>query len=297
MVHDVLEQVSRPLVESSLVSTFPGAVGIGAQVVALVDPAIYVGAQLVAGYRTANQEVVTVTAITANNFTATYTKTHAQGDAIVGATFPSGQIIQDLVGSISATANVAPLFTQAEMLNYFKDVQNDFLEATRMIYASAPQALQQGVSIYNSPVDSIRIERVDIAGTALWNVSQAELDMDNPGWQGVAGAGNPTQWFQDRLNTAQYYLASPPPPANPPNAELWYSQKGTTIPLLTDALIVLDGFWPYMKYGVLSKAWSKDGETKDPRRAAYCAKRFERGVAYGVKFSQALEVAINSNRV
>lgn len=295
MVQDVLEQVSRALVESSLVSVFPGPVAIGAQAIALVDPAIYVGAQLIAGYRTANQEVVTVTAITGANFTATYTKTHLAGDALVGATFPSGQIIQDLIGSISSAATVAPLFTQLEMLTYFKDVQNTFLEATRMIYASTQQALQQGVPIYNSPADSIRIERIDISGSALWNVSQAELDLDNPAWQGVAGAGNPTQWFQDRLNTAQYYLASPPPPAAPPAAELWYSQKGTTVPAITDALIVPDVFWPYLKYGVLAKSWAKDGETKDPRRAAYCAKRFTRGITYGARFSQALEVGLNRN--
>lgn len=292
-VQDVLEQVAFALVEASLVSAFPGPVAVGNQPVALVDPAVYVGAQLVAGYRTANQEVVTVTAITGATFTANFSKIHAQGDAIVGATFPSGQVIQYLVGE---TSTASPLFTQAEILQYFRDVQNDFLEATRLIYAVGAQNLQQGVSIYNSPADSIRIERIAIAGSSLWNVSQAELDMDNPGWQGVAGAGNPTQWFQDRLNTAEFYLASPPPPANPAAAELWYSQKGTTIPSLTDSLIVPDIFWPYLKYGVLAKVWSKDGETKDPRRAAYCEKRFARGVAYGIGLARAIEVAMNLNK-
>lgn len=293
IVNDVLESVSRVLIEDTFNSTLPAPVGIGAAAIALVDPAIYVGALLVVGAG-ASLEVVPVTAITANNFTATFAKAHLAGEAIRAATFPSGQISQYVVGSISSGATVSPLFTQAEMLGYFRDVQNEFLEATRMIYASATQVLTQNTTIYSSPVDSVRIERIDIAGVALWNVSQAELDMDNIGWAG-AGAQTPQNWYQDHLNTAQYAL-SPKPPLNPGSAELWYSQKGTTTPALSDGLIVPDIFWPYTKYGVLEKAWSKDGETKDPRRAAYCQKRFIRGVGYGRKFMDSIQAAMAAAR-
>lgn len=290
IVHDVLEQVSRALVESCLVSAFPAPVALGSQVVAAVDPAIYVGAQLIAGYRTPNQEIVTVTAITNANFTATYANTHAALDPLVAATFPSGQIIQDLAGAISPAATVAPLFTQAEMLGYFKDAQNDFLESTRMIYAIAGQALTANLAIYPTPADSIRVERISIGGTALWNVSQAELDMNNANWQ--SETGGPTQWYQDKLGTGKFAVAPPPPVGLA--AKLWYSQKGTTLPLLTDSLLVPDVFWPYLKYGVLGKAWSKDGETKDPRRAAYCAKRYLRGVQYGVMFARGMQAVMKA---
>lgn len=290
IVNDVLEWVSRVLVESTLNTVLPAPVGPGVGVVAVVDPAIYLGALLVVGAGN-SLEIITVTAISGANFTANFANGHQAGETLKAATFPSGQVSQYVSALISPAAAVQPLFTQAEMLGYLRDVQNDFLETTRLIFAITTQNLTQNVPVNNTPADSIRVERIQIGGTSLWNVSQEELDMYSPSWQAEQGA--PSSWYQNHLNTSQYAVAPPPPVGLV--AELWYSQKGITLPLLTDSLIVPDIFGMYLKYGVLQKAWEKDGETKDARRSAYCGKRYMRGVQYGLKFSQAIQMGIKSN--
>jgi len=159
--------VSFVLLEKFVASTFPSAVTTGSNIVPLIDPSLYVGAQIIAGNPgSGTQEVVTVTAVTASDFTAAFQHPHAIGETLRGATFPSGQVNQLASPNISTAANVAPLFSQAELLDYFRDVQNDFLERTRSAYAIATVALAANNPVATAPVDCIRLERIDIEGGA-----------------------------------------------------------------------------------------------------------------------------------
>lgn len=69
---------------------------------------------------------------------------------------------------------------------------------------------------------------------------------------------------------------------------------GTIKPLqksfaLTDLIeIVPDSFFPYLKYGVLAKVFSMDGEVKDVLRARYCNARFQEGINIAQAVSQEL---------
>lgn len=287
-VNDVMMAVSYALLERPLNSTLPGNIAAGVRTIAIVDRAIYAGAQIIVGTVGVNQEIVTITSITAADFTATFANAHNTGEAVKGATFPGGQTLQGVVANVAAGATVAPLFTQTEILEYFRAVENDFLERVRAIY-------KLGTSVFTSkvppppftaviPSDCIRIERADIGGAALWPMAQPEIDLSGNG-----NPGQPVGWYLDRQNTG--FVALDPGPAANTTLNVLYSQKGTGTPLLTDALIAPDVCWPYLKYGILASCFSKEGEMRDARRAAYCAKRYERGVQYTANYMKQLKMS------
>jgi len=293
-VNDVLTSVSFVLLEKSMDTVLSAPVAAGVRTVTMVHPCLYVGAQIIVGNRgTVTEEIVTVSAITAADFTATFAQTHAAGESIRGATVPSGQINQLSSPNISTAAVVAPLFTQAELRGYCFDIENDFLERTRPVYTSGNVNLAIGNPIASAPADSIRIERADIQGTALWNASQSELDMSSPG--SLVGSDTPTMWYQDKTNTGKFAVASAPPVNLV--AELFYSQKRTAIPALTDFLVMPDICWLYLKYGVLATCFAKEGEMRDARRAAYCSKRYERGVQYVRMFMRQMQAQMDYSRL
>src|SRR5258708_38192240 len=99
----VLQSISFALVEKVLSTVLPVQLAVGVHAVTIVDPSIYVGAQIVVGVLGTNtQEVVTVSAITDVDFTATFTRPHLAGEPVRSATFPSGQINQ------LSSPNIAP---------------------------------------------------------------------------------------------------------------------------------------------------------------------------------------------
>lgn len=241
---------------------------------------IYPGAMLFVG-TPANVEAVTVIALVPNifggGFTAMLQNTHVVGEPITGVTFPSGQPL-------------APLFTQQEIIGYISDAQSDFLLSVRPIYNIVDMAVVAGQRFYPQPSDCIRLERVAInpdptsySGVTmdLYETSQASLDLSDPNWQGNQGL--PAQWFRDDIADSQYGYA--PLPSAAYMAELWYSQNITaTGIILTTPLLVPDLFAHVLKYSVLAKCWTKDGETRDPMRADYCERRVKMITMLAVKF-------------
>lgn len=289
-VNDVMTAVAYALLERPLFAVLPGNIVAGVRTIAIVDRAIYAGAKIIVGTVGVNQEIVTISSITANDFTATFAQGHNTGEVVKGATFPGGQTLQSATANVAAGATTAPLFTQAEVLQYFQDVQNDFLERTRVIYNLATHifsAKSGPISpVSNLPSDCIRMERVDIVGgAALWPMSSPEID--------IGGNGNPAQpvgWYLDRQNTGQF--AVDPPPTATTTIEMLYSQKTVNaVSVLTDALLVPDLVWLYLKYGILASAFSKEGEMRDARRAAYCTKRYERGVQYTANYMKQMKMS------
>ena len=90
IAENILEDVSYSLFQPIVNVAVPtGGIAVGPQTVLVWDASLYVDAQIVVGANTANIEVVTVTAVVVGtSFSATFTKTHAAGDSITGATFP-----------------------------------------------------------------------------------------------------------------------------------------------------------------------------------------------------------------
>jgi hypothetical protein len=288
-VEQILEDVSLALIEMLVDTTLGTAVTPGS--VAVTPPSmagIYVGAYLLIDIGT-NQEQVTVTAITSTTFTATFANAHLSTAAVVGATFPSGQTDH-------------PLFTQDEILGYLAEVQNDFLLKTRCIFGvtgtfsePANLALVAQQRFYAQPPTAIRVERVAriIPGEAqpimdLYDTTQADLDMDNYAW--TSDSDVPRNWFRDQIDTSQ--LGLDPMPSVNGSLELWYSKRGPLgnqgVILLAGTLLIPDVMAHYIKYGILARCWSKDGEARDPQRADYCKHRYDFGITLVQRFLEGI---------
>lgn len=230
--------------------------------------AMYVGAMILVGAHTANQEVVTIVAVGDNYFNAVFTKVHVVGETVTGATFPVGELPD-------------PFYTQREMLNYVANAQNDYLLRVPLIYNVVTQAFASGQQTQSMPADSIQMERVAGAGYALYEQGQSSLDLLNYSW-GQQGAGMPTLWYEDRTGFMIYGLDRIP--LNQFSLEVLYAQRGPATLELGGVFLLPDAFLTYVKYGALAAVFSKDGEQRDPERAQYCAQRFETGVKIGQQF-------------
>ena len=280
IANDILEDVSLHLIETVVDTSIALAVSSGSQTVIPGSmKGIYAGANLIIARGGANEEVVTVASITSADFTATFANSHTAGVAVNGATFSSGQTNH-------------PLFTQAEMLGYLEDAQNDFLMNVRPVYNTDTKAISNGVRYYTQPAKAIRLESIAISGGSkkqLHNVSQSELDMEDPSWMSsVSPSPLPTKWFQDQINNERYGFKSLPQVNE--TAELWFSEKETVSLVLNTTLLLPDVFTHYLKYRVLEMAWSKDGEQRDPQRAEYCNRRYRMGLFVGKKFLEGIVV-------
>lgn len=278
LANDVLNWVSFVLIEQFVNVLCPWTIAPG---VAIITPSsmtgIYNGALLMVGAG-ASLEVVTVSAVTATTFTATFANAHVANEPLVGATFPSGQ-----------TDN--PLFTQAEMLGYLFDVQNDFLvKVQQAVYNVATVNFTTGKRIYPAPADAIRMERVSIAGAQLFDVSQTSLDLQDSYWESAAQT-TPKAWYQDKLNNALFGFS--PTPGVGGSASTWYSQRGPVAMTLSSTFLLPDPLLMYIKYGVLARCFDKDGELRDPNRAKYCQSRYALGVQIVVRFLIGAMAAMN----
>lgn len=276
LAKDALEDVSYVLVEPVVNTTLGTAVA--APGVAMVTPpnmrGIYIGAQLIVDLGNANQEIVTVSVISATTFTANFTAAHLSGAPVEAPTFPTGQTDH-------------PLFNQNEMLQYLADTQNDFLLKTRMVYNEWTVPIAINVRAYAQPSDAIRMERVEVQGLDLLDTSSVNLDLMNPSWQFDKGTAL-SQWFQDELDTAEFGVY--PLPQQNDVATIWGSQRGAPTLGLTDTFMIPDPFFPIMKYGVLTRAYSKDGEQRDPLRAEFFKSRYLFGVMLALRFMEGTEV-------
>jgi hypothetical protein len=268
----ILQMVSNSLVEWFVNTTLGTTIVAGIQTVAPPSMrGIYQGAMVIVGTG-ADIEQVTVSSVTASTFTADFLSAHPSTDPVTGATFSSGQ-------------PTTPLWTQQEMLSYLVDVQNDFLSAVRPVYKIATQTLSVGVAAYPNPSDAIRVERISVNGTELWDCTQTDIDWQG-GYSSRAGQG-PFYWYQDKVGP--FNFAVDPIPQSGFPARIFYSQLGSTSLGLLSTLTAPDIFWHILKYGVLANAFSKDGEQRDLMRSAYCQQRFDFGCLISAKFLEGLE--------
>ena len=236
--------------------------------------AIYVGCLLVVSTG-GNQEVITVTGVTTTTLTANFINTHAASEPLTGATFPSGQAQGD------------QLFTQAEMLAWLADAQNQLLLRTRCIYNVGNIALTADNPYYLPPDHAIRVERISLNGKPLYDTSTSNLDFNTPTW-GQQSSGTPKSWYQDRT-TDTGKIGFTPAPAVGDTAKAYYSERALKNIKLNSTLLVPDPATIYLKYAVLASAFSQDGEARDDMRASLCQKRFDFGCGLITRYLEVTE--------
>ena len=285
IVNDLLTDVSFALVEpvvSTILNTPVVVAGINT-ITPLSMVGICAGSEMIirsSVLDAPNQpdEAVLVTSTTATTYTASFLYPHVATDAVQGAMFPSGQLDH-------------PLFNQQEMFKYVIDVQNDFLLKVKPLYVVGTVNLTTNQPTYPVPTDSIQIERIAVEGRELYNVAQSDVDWVDPAWMQLSIKVD--SWYQDNLNFATFGI-SPPPPTNLV-AELFYSQKlplNTTITVLSPLLVPDVMVW-ILKYGILARAWSKDGEQRDLARAAAAQQIYDMFVLVSQKFLMGVAARMN----
>lgn len=278
-VNHILETVSSVLFEPVVATTLGTSIAAGARTVTPGSMSwIYVGAKLIIGGAT---EIVVVTATSATTFDAVFASAHLAADTVKGATFPKGQPTH-------------ALFSIDEMLGYFADVQNAFLVAVRPVYDTSVVAFAMASGrVYDQPDLALRIERIAIAGQTLKNVSSVELDLQDPTWRSQTEPNTPTAWHQDEVNTGRFGFK--PAPQVGGNADVWHSVRGPSSVVLTDTLVVPEIFAHILKYGILARCYSKDGEQRDPQRADYADKRFQFGIMLADKFMEGINAKLGQS--
>lgn len=273
IANDILTDCTYLLIDPPVDTTIAANIGTGLQT---VTPAsmkwIFVGALLIIGRGTGAEEVVTVAAVTSTTFDATFAQAHTGPTGVVGAVFSRGQ----------ADGTQQPLFTQAEMLGYLATGQNDFLLKLRPTYKRATQVLGAATTVFTQPTDCIRIERLAVGGLEIPDSSQAYIDNMEPSWPGATAQASPDQWFQDKVDTENFGIS--PQLSAPVTAELYYAQKQPATPVLNSTFIVPDIMTPFLKFYVMFKAFSKDGEQRDMDRAALFYNMYNMGIRISKKF-------------
>jgi hypothetical protein len=281
IANTILTDVSLALLERAVSTTLTANVSAGSNTVNVGSTAsMYVGAKLIVGSGV-TREVITLTAVGVSSITATFAFGHSSGEVVYGTTFPSGQTDH-------------PLFTQAELLAYLTEVQNEFLLAVRPLYTTENLSLLSGNRFVNKPATAIRIERIAINNMHLEDVSVTELDMLQTSWFAQPGSP-PEAFFEDKIDPDLVGFHGMP--AVNLTAEAWFALRAGTSLNLDTQMTLPDLFHHYLKYGVLSRCWSKDGEQRDPMRASYCRKRFILGILLTLKFIEGLEMVTSRTQL
>jgi hypothetical protein len=263
--NDILTDVSYRLIEPVVKTVFWDDIMSGSRTILTADPSIYVGAQLLCGVMGLSAEVVTVTAVNPGvSFTATFQNNHQGNEPIVGATFPVQQAAGD------------QFFTQLEMLTYLSDTCNDFLVACPLVYnISTAVTFGPTQQIAALPDDCMTPARVAVAQYPLRETSQSNLDGYDYRWNSAALA-TPQSYYRDKIGVQK--LGIWPRQANTVPTEIVYTQRGAELMGLGDGFLMPDMYLGIVKYGVLARAYSKDGAQQSPGMAKFWGLKYETGV-------------------
>lgn len=164
-----MAEMSFHLLDQLTVQTLHASVGPGTDLtipLPIVFPAtnppteyLYPGAMVVVGYQGANAEVVTVIeVIDDSNFTGNLVNAHVAGENVFGATFP-------------CQAATDPVFTQAEIIGYIAQAQNEFLAKVPLIFEFFENNLiLLGQNFQTAPGTAIEMERVAVQSNPPWTM-------------------------------------------------------------------------------------------------------------------------------
>jgi hypothetical protein len=291
IVNDILSWVSyslfEPLVNTTITTfTVPagygdggfgdGGYGDGTGLVVTVGSltGMYVGAEIIVGLGIGTEEVVTILSIdpVAGTFTAAFSFAHSPGELIVGATFPLQQTTD-------------PIWEQSEMLAYISTAYNDFLTACPLVYNVTDLTVvftQQNAAL---PADNMYPVRMAVNSYPLRETSQSNLDLMVYRWQEMA-ADVPKAYFRDKVGLETFGIW--PRANNNTTVECVYAQRGPQLFGLADGFSIPDPFLLYVFFRVLSFAYSKDGEGRNPGLARIWQQRYELGVKIANMFLAAI---------
>lgn len=185
--------------------------------------------------------------------------------------------VADLIAEIAtmvlepATLDCGSLWSADEVISYINYTQKEFIRQAQMLKRSDSQSTLSGQSLYPSHPLSMQIDRITYGNVPLLETDQHFLDKDDPKWR--TKSGRPRKYHLDHLPLKRFELDR-----KPTTSTALLNVVSTSLPsdvsLLTDRLMVPDYCAMYIKFGVLERMLSRQGEAQDLMRSEYCHNRF-----------------------
>lgn len=170
-------------------------------------------------------------------------------------------------------------YTLDEFLDDAMEVITDMCQETAVSRQLVKVDLAQGMGYVDLPEYMLAVEEVYLRGLWLYRTTPAELDNLRPSWRNATG--RPEMWLVEEYPYRRIRLV--PAATQSISSGLWLVGRcrpnwqqfnlSTTIWPLPDSSV------PYLAYGVLSRVFGRDGETRDAVRRQYCEARFREGIA------------------
>lgn len=201
----------------------------------------------------------------------------------------------------NATWTGTTQFSLTDFVNSFTRRRDQVLQSTACnVGTIAPQSIVPGTNSIQLPdttaqtiLDVRRIRYIPVLGnpsTLYQDDSMAQEYFDNNFLQ---TNGTPLTW--DVLGSQQQILSFDAMP-NVPNTldMLAVVSGGIVTPPTTSPLLIPDDFFWVIKYGMMADMLSKETESKDLLRAAYCEQRFQEGVKLMMELPWLMQGFINN---
>lgn len=131
-------------------------------------------------------------------------------------------------------------------------------------------------STYLVPDQYMEVQHVFWNGRYLMKNTSFNLDESNPRWESETGP--PQQWHEDKINVNNIKIA-PPPTVDGQITVIATVQPNITAYTMEGTIqLIPDSFCRYLKYFVLEKVFSQEGEYRDTLRASYCKARADEAI-------------------
>jgi hypothetical protein len=165
-----------------------------------------------------------------------------------------------------------------ELIPYINRTMEDFVLKTGILKKIGSVTSQANLRLFSDPSDSMGVDRIAYDKTVLYGTSRHMIDRRDPGWR--TQTGRPRFYHRDHLETGKFELdrALTVKYAALSNFHLVHTLLITPVSTTTENLPVPDYTVTYIKYGVLERMLSKEGEGQDLARARYCRNRYVFGV-------------------
>jgi len=191
-------------------------------------------------------------------------------------------------------------FTMSDLVNALQRRRDQFLLETACVLTYSEPASgfppDGRVPLSDSIIDVRRAawKDTDNVYSTLWRSDERQLNSLLPGW--ALDPGVPQVFSTIIVPPVTIQLG--PVQSAAGTLSLVTVNAGTTLDITTGvALGIPDDFAWVLKYGALADLLSKDGEARDPARAAHCEQRFTEGVMLAKLYQSVLNLEVNGVQV
>lgn len=189
------------------------------------------------------------------------------------------QVYKEICRMLLESPGLSLVYSENDALADLGDAISEFLQETGIIRNYVDISVSAGSGEVAVPDETIKVLEAYWNHRYLYPTHGKMVDEGDPLW--TLSDGQPEQWREDELSANGIELI--PNPDSSGTLRVFGSvQPSSSQPSITGNIsLVPDSFAVYLKYRVLAKIFSVDGEARDLQRAAYCKARMQEAVNIG----------------